>query len=44
MNVPSYSALIDRDKLIKTVQELCEIVNELQAAAEEEPVEDIQVS
>ena len=24
MNVPSYSALINRDKLIKTVQELCE--------------------
>lgn len=27
MNVPSYNALIYRDKLIKTVQELCENSN-----------------
>ena len=32
MNVPSYNALIERDKLIKTVQELCEQSNSDNAA------------
>lgn len=29
MNIPSYSALLDKTKLIRTVQELCELVNNI---------------
>jgi hypothetical protein len=40
MNIPSFNALLDKKKLIRTVQELCEIVNSINTPQEENTEED----
>ena len=42
MNIPSFNALLDKKKLIRTVQELCEIVNNISASQEENTEENTE--